>query len=106
MNLCRRKVRNKFTEVGAAQLTIWRREFHDSVESPWSPQDSRVESRWLVGGGDNNDSLLSSQAIQAIQQVRQAHLGWRQLRRHLRKGAVDILEHNQRRSVARGDLEH
>jgi|SRR5271155_4035219 len=106
LNLCRRKVRNKFTEVGGAHLATWHREFHDPVESSRPPQDSRVQSCWNVGGGDNDDSFLRSQAVQAIQQVRQTDFGWRQLRWHLRKGAVDILKHNQRRSVVCGELKH
>ena len=70
------------------------REFHDAIESSWSPENSGVKSRRIVGGCDHNDAFLRSQAVQAIEEMRQTDLRWRELGWHLREGTVDVLEHN------------
>src|SRR5277367_2044795 len=106
LDLSSGEVRHEFTEVHGAKSAIRRREFDDPVEPPRAAQNSGVECGRVVCCGDHYNSLLCSEAVQAIQQVRQTHPGWREPGGMPRKGAVDVLQYNHRRCVARGDLEH
>src|ERR1039457_102326 len=100
------QVRNEFAEVRRAKSAIRDWEFHDAIEPSGSPENSGVKSRGIVGDRYDDDAFLCSEAVQAIEKMRQTHSCWRELGRRLREGTVNVLEHNYGRSVARSDLEH